>query len=338
MKKDKLGQILDKMQEKEIQSVFLYKKENVNYVSGFNPSSFSVLLLKEDPLLLVSKMDAEESAEVSGVSVQEFKSFKDITEILTKEGISQVGLEESLPIGVCNKLKGPWKMTVTDIISQSRMIKSTEEIIQIKKAIGIAEKSIKEIEFKGKEREVAATLDYRMRMNGSHKEAFETIVASGPRSSLPHAVPSHKELETPVLIDWGAKYGNYCSDITRTMVYSERQEEIWDIVLEAQKAAIKSIVPGALVSDVDKSARDVISEYGYGDHFIHSTGHGVGLEVHELPSLSSKEEITLEKDMVVTVEPGIYIEGEFGVRIEDMVHVKKNREVLTKLPTRFTID
>jgi Xaa-Pro dipeptidase len=337
MKKNKLNQILDKMYELEIQTTFLFKKENIAYISGFKPSTFSILLLKEEPLLLVSKMDSEESAKLSNVSVEQFITFKEIKEILSKEKTLKLGVEESLPIGICNKLKGDWQMSITDVLSNFRMIKSSEEIEKIKKAIGIAEKSIKEVEFTGKEGEVAANLDYRMRINGSQKEAFETIVASGPRSSLPHAEPSKNELETPVLIDWGAKYNDYCSDTTRTIVYTEKQEEILNIVLEAQKAAIKSIIPGALTSDVDKAARDVMVEYGYADQFIHSTGHGVGLEVHEMPSLSSKDELILKKNMVVTVEPGIYIEGEFGVRIEDMIQVNNKGKVLTKLPSKFCI-
>ena len=156
----------------------------------------------------------------------------------------------------------------------------------------------------------------------SERASFETIMASGARTSLPHGTPTYNEIESPVLIDWGAVYNNYSSDTTRTIIETEKQEEIFNIVLDAQKTAIKSIKPGVRSCEIDTAARDVITEYGYDDAFIHSTGHGVGLEIHEYPSLSKNDEGKLEKEMVVTVEPGIYIEGEFGVRIEDMVLIK----------------
>ena len=137
------------------------------------------------------------------------------------------------------------------------------------------------------------------------------------------------------MVDWGAKYDYYCSDITRTFIDSERQEEIWNIVLEAQKAAINTISPGVSYAEVDNAARDVISEYGYGEYFIHSTGHGFGLDIHEDPVISNKVEGILEENMVITAEPGIYIPGEFGVRIEDDILVKKNSQVLTSLDKKL---
>ena len=142
-------------------------------------------------------------------------------------------------------------------------------------------------------------------------------------------------VETPIVVDWGAKYDYYCSDITRTFIDSERQEEIWNIVLEAQKAAINTISPGVSYAEVDNAARDVISEYGYGEYFIHSTGHGFGLDIHEDPVISNKVEGILEENMVITAEPGIYIPGEFGVRIEDDILVKKNSQVLTSLDKKL---
>ena len=174
-----------------------------------------------------------------------------------------------------------------------------------------------------------------MTINGSTKPAFDTIVASGTRSSSPHSLTSMNRVETPIVVDWGARYDHYCSDITRTFIDSERQEEIWNIVLEAQKAAINTIAPGVKFADVDKAARDVITEYGYGDYFIHSTGHGFGLDIHENPNLSYNSNGVLEENMIVTAEPGIYIPGELGVRIEDDVLVKKNSEVLTSLDKKL---
>jgi len=176
-----------------------------------------------------------------------------------------------------------------------------------------------------------------MKLNGSERPSFETIMASGSRTSLPHGSPTTNKVESPILIDWGAVYNNYSSDTTRTIIETERQEEIFNIVLDAQQTAIKAIKPGIKSCTIDNVAREVITEYGYGDAFIHSTGHGVGLEIHEKPSFSKNDDTLLEKGMVVTVEPGIYIEGEFGVRIEDMILVGNHTKIINKIKTKLSI-
>ncbi|MGL4669500.1 MAG: M24 family metallopeptidase, partial [Methanobacteriaceae archaeon] len=214
-----------------------------------------------------------------------------------------------------------------------------------------------------------------MGINGAEKESFDTIVAIGSKSSLPHSNPSFSKTFNPknpeiILFDWGAKYNGYCSDTSRTIVYSEREEEIFDIVLEAHDKAISAAKPGVVCEDVDKVARDIIAEYGFADNFIHSTGHGVGLDIHELPNISNKNKTNnpnknkdnnksknknnhntnqgspknqnnqnqvLQENMVITIEPGIYLEGEFGVRIEDMVCVSKNPKAMGKLAQKLYI-
>ena len=133
-------------------------------------------------------------------------------------------------------------------------------------------------------------------------------------------------------MDYGCKFEGYCSDTTRTFLYSERQEEISNIVLEAHDKAIKAVKEGIKACEVDKVARDIISEYGYGDNFIHTTGHSLGLDIHERPTVALRDKTVLENNMVVTVEPGIYLEGEFGVRIEDMVLLDKKGKVIGNLP------
>ena len=187
----------------------------------------------------------------------------------------------------------------------------------------------------GTEKEVAFDLVRHMIENGALKESFDTIVTSGPDSSLPHAIPQDKKLSQPILIDWGAIFEGYCSDNTRTMVHTEFQHEIWDIVAEAHDKAIKAIKPGLKCCDIDKVARDVISDYGYGDKFIHSTGHSLGLDIHETPGFSLRDETTIEEGMVITVEPGIYLEGEFGVRLEDTVAISRKASVIGDLPLKI---
>ena len=172
--------------------------------------------------------------------------------------------------------------------------------------------------------EAAALLEFELRMTGSDGLSFETIVASGPRSALPHARPQNIPLEPdlPVLIDFGLRYKGYCSDLTRIHFWSgARRPEFYDLVREAQEAAIRAVRPGASSSQVDKAARDLISANGYGDCFGHGTGHGLGLEIHELPRISAHTDVVLQEGMVFTVEPGIYVPDKWGVRIEDAVVV-----------------
>ncbi len=314
----KLKQVIESMHKENIDSMIVLKPENIRYLTGFRPSSSSILILKDNPVLLASKIDREDASGRSLVNLEVYKEFKDVKNYL--EG--KIGIENSMNVETYKKLTGDFELETTDIIEISRAVKSKWEVENIEKALQIAEKSLLELEFSGTEVELAAQLEYNMRINDSERASFETIVASGSRSSLPHGSPTKNNVEYPILIDWGAVYNNYSSDTTRTIIETEKQEEIFNIVLEAQQTAIKSIKPGVKSSEIDNIAREVITEYGYGDAFIHSTGHGVGLEIHEKPSLSKNDEGILEKDMVVTVEPGIYLEGEFGIRIEDMILIK----------------
>jgi len=327
----KIDEMIQKMYQEDFDALVIVKPENVAYISGFKPSSPSMVLLKDEPILFVSKLDLEEAHEQSHITVDEFKSLDETKKSLEKsiKG-GNLGVENSLTVQTYRKLGDNFQIQLSDLVERFRMLKSKAEIKKIEGSINIAENALEDVAFSGTENEVAAQLEYNMRVAGSIRPAFETIIASGSRSSLPHATTSFNNLETPVVMDWGAMYENYASDMSRTIIQSEKEEEIFEIVLEAQEKAIDTIKPGIKASYVDKVARSVIEDYGYGEYFIHSTGHGVGLEVHERPSLSVKEERKLEKGMVITVEPGIYIEGEFGVRIEDMVLIKNRAEVLTK--------
>jgi Xaa-Pro dipeptidase len=309
------------------------KPENIRYLTGFRPSSSSILILKDNPILLASKIDREDASGSSMVNLEVYKEFDNVKKLLS----GKVGVEKSMTVETYKKLSEAFDVETTDVVEISRSVKSSWEIENIEKALQIAEKSFMELEFTGTEVELAAQLEYNMRINGSERASFDSIMASGSRTSLPHGTPSMNKVESPILVDWGAVYNNYSSDTTRTIIETERQEEIFNIVLDAQKTAIKAIKPGVRSCDIDTAARDVITEYGYGDAFIHSTGHGVGLEIHEKPNLSKNDEAKLEKGMIITVEPGIYIEGEFGVRIEDMVLVKNNASVLNKIKTKMNI-
>ncbi|EKQ55323.1 MAG: Xaa-Pro aminopeptidase [Methanobacterium sp. Maddingley MBC34] len=331
----KIDEIIEKMNQDNLNSAIILKPENIAYLTGFKPSSIAVLILKEEPVLLSSKLDLEEASQKSHLPVDEFKSLDELKKTLKESHPEKVGVEHSMTVGTYQKLCGDFQVELTEFIEQFRAIKSPPEVKKIEGAIKIAEDSFKDLDFSVSEDNLAAQLEYNMRSAGSLRPSFETIVASGSRSSLPHATTTSQKLESPIMIDWGALYQNYASDITRTIIKSEEEEEILSIVLEAQKKAIETIKPGVKASYIDKVARNVIEDYGYGDNFIHSTGHGVGLEIHEKPSLSSKSDEKLMKGMIVTVEPGIYLEGKFGVRIEDMVLIKNRAKVLTSHPRKI---
>lgn len=328
----KLKQVIESLHQKNINCMVVLKPENIRYLTGFRPSSSSILILKDDPILLASKIDRENASGSSMVNLEVYKEFDYVKKLLN----GKIGIEKSMTVETYQKLCEGFDVETTEIIELSRSVKSDWEVENIEKALQIAEKSFLELEFTGTEIELAAKLEYNMRINGSERASFESIMASGARTSLPHGTPSLNKVESPILIDWGAVYNNYSSDTSRTIIETERQEEIFNIVLDAQKTAIKSIKPGVRSCDIDAAARDVITEYGYGDAFIHSTGHGVGLEIHEKPNLSKNDEVKLEKGMVITVEPGIYLEGEFGVRIEDMVLVKSHAKILNKIKSKIS--
>ena len=232
-------------------------------------------------------------------------------------------------------------------IYDMRTIKSTEEIEKIHKAQKIAEKAFDEIlgfiRPGVTEREIALKLDNCMLENGAEGLSFETIALAGANTSMPHGVPGNYKVKNGdfVLMDFGAVYDGYHSDMTRTVCVgqsSEKMGKIYDIVLKAQLEALKKVKSGITGSELDGYARDIIDESGYGDFFGHSLGHGVGMEIHEFPTASSKSETILKENMVVIVEPGIYLPGEFGVRIEDFVVVTENsHQNLTNCPKKLII-
>lgn len=329
--------ILKKLEEKDLDAMLVANFNNIYYLSGYLSTSFAFMIIKENPVIFVSGMDLENAKNTSCIDIIKYESYDQMIDYLKEEEITDLAIESDLTAGVYQKFKD-FNLTISDCISTERMIKSDAEIDKIFKATDIAHKSLLELDVRSKQEkgalewECAYELGYLMRKNGASVESFDTIFASGAVSSLPHSTPRQQALDTPVLVDYGCKFEGYCSDTTRTFLYTERQEEISDIVLEAHDKAIKAVKAGVKACEVDKVARDIISDYCYGDNFIHSTGHSLGLDIHENPSVSSKDKTVLENNMIVTIEPGIYIEGEFGVRIEDMVLLDKKAKLVGNLP------
>ena len=327
--------ILNDMEKDNIQAYLLTQFTNVEYISNYKPTSFAFCVIKENPIIYASQMDMEIANRDSSIEVKQYEKFETMIEELKKEGIRNLAIEPSLVYSNYEKFKDDFKIESKNYVDKQRMIKSSSEIENIKKATQIAQTAFKELDVANrKETEDVLAFDLVRLMieNGASGESFDTILVSGSNTSLPHAIPQSKTLETPILVDWGAKYNGYCSDNTRTIVYNEKEQEILDIVRESHDKAIKAIKPGLKCCEIDKVSRDIIKEYGYGDKFIHSTGHSLGLDIHETPAFNARDDTIIEKGMVITVEPGIYLEGEFGVRLEDTVAIGNNAKIIGDLP------
>jgi Xaa-Pro dipeptidase len=330
-----VNNILNDLHKDDFNAYLLTGFANVEYISGYRPTSFAFCIIKEEPIIYASGMDMELAKNNSSIEVKEYESYDVMIRELKEEGIESLAIEPTLPYSTYAKFRDDFEIDAKTYVDKQRMIKTAREIEKISMATEIAQKSFMQLDIlnnDGTEKDVAFDLLRLMLENGASKESFDTIVTSGANSSLPHAIPEAKKLSEPILIDWGCIFEGYCSDNTRTMVYTERQQEIWDIVAEAHDKAINAIRPGMKCCEVDKVARDIISDYGYGDRFIHSTGHSLGLDIHETPGFSTRDETVIEKGMVITVEPGIYLEGEFGVRLEDTVAISKRGNVIGDLP------
>ena len=327
--------ILNDMEKDDIQAYLLTQFTNVEYISNYKPTSFAFCVIKENPIIYASQMDMEIANRDSSIEVKQYEKFETMIEELKKEGIRNLAIEPSLVYSTYEKFKDDFKIESKNYVDKQRMIKSSSEIENIKKATQIAQTAFKELDVANrKETEDVLAFDLVRLMieNGASGESFDTILVSGSNTSLPHAIPQSKTLENPILVDWGAKYNGYCSDNTRTIVYNEKEQEILDIVRESHDKAIKAIKPGLKCCEIDKVSRDIIKEYGYGDKFIHSTGHSLGLDIHETPTFNARDDTIIEKGMVITVEPGIYLEGEFGVRLEDTVAIGNNAKIIGDLP------
>lgn len=330
-----IDNILKDMEKDNIQAYLLTQFTNIQYISNYKPTSFAFCIIKDEPIIYASSMDMEIAKRDSSIEVREYEKFDVMIEELKDENIKNLAIEPTLIYSNYEKFKDVFNISSQKYIEKQRMIKNDSEIENITKATKIAQTAFKELDVANRsenENVLAFDLVRLMIENGASSESFDTILVSGSSTSLPHAIPQAKPLETPILIDWGAKYDGYCSDNTRTIVYTEKEHEIFDIVKESHDKAIKAIKPGLKCCEIDKVARDIIIEYGYGDNFIHSTGHSLGLDIHETPGFSLRDDTIIEKGMVITVEPGIYLEGEFGVRLEDTVSIDKKANVIGDLP------
>jgi Xaa-Pro aminopeptidase len=352
LRRDRLLGLLE--ERKSAAAVFSHLP-NVRYLSGFTGSNAVLLLTARSATLFTDPRYELQAAEEVDCPVKvvrgslwpevakAVKRRKVATLALEAEHLAQAefariaaGLGESVSLG-----------DVSGLAERLRSVKDAWEIEAIRRSMDVCGKAyvqtLQKIKLGMTENAIAAELEYRMRRLGAEKPSFETIVATGERSALPHAQPTGSRLEANqlLLIDMGASLDGYASDMTRvvhTGRASRLAKRLYDAVLEAHMAAFEMVRPGVTCSAIDGAARKTLKRFGYDQYFQHSTGHGLGLEIHEAPRVGRTVPDVIEQNMVITIEPGAYIPGTGGVRIEDTVLVtERGAESLTKVPKEFLV-
>ena len=332
---------MGKFRAARVDAMLVNNPVEVGYLTGFMGDDSFLLLGAGWTCLVTDGRFTEQAAKECGdieCHVRNGSIESAIAKVLEGRGVRKLGFEPrcvtvKLRQELADKLKGKKLVEVSGVVSILRQCKDDGELAIMRRAIRIAEKAFKEMLALGVkgwvgrcERDLAAELDYRMRRNGADAPGFPTILAAGAHGSVPHYRPDSTRVRPgqAVLVDWGARVEGYCSDLTRvvfTGTIPAKLREIYEVVRRAQEAGIAAIRPGVGCKAIDAAARRVIVEAGYGEQFVHGLGHGLGREVHEAPGLGKLSTARLKSGMVVTVEPGIYLPGIGGVRIEDDVLV-----------------
>lgn len=352
------------MKENNIQVCFLTSSENVFYLSGFLSHPHERLLglavfQDAEPFLVCPSMEKED-AKNAGWS-NEIIGYSDIEnpwELIHKSINNRINNVENVAIekehlnveryeALTHLFNGAAFVSAEEKLRKLRMVKDEKELEIIREACALADFAIEtgcaEIKEGKTELEVLAAVEYALKKKGVKEMSFSTMVLTGANGASPHGNPGMTKIKKGdlVLFDLGVVVDGYCSDITRTVAYgdiNDKQKEIYDTVLKAQLAAVEASKPGVSCSEIDLTARNIIAEAGYGDYFPHRLGHGLGISVHEYPSLNETNHLLLEEGMVYTIEPGIYVPGVAGVRIEDDLAVTANGvEILTKFPKELQI-
>lgn len=328
--------IADSLASKGIDGILISNIKNVRYLTGFSGSSACLLISGKGSLFCTDPRYEEQARrEVEGFDrlVEREDRPKEVLERARSMGVEILGFESSVSYQFYRSLlrRGMRVRAVSNLVEDMRKIKDAVEMRRIERAIGRAERAYLAVRPYVRpgvtERQIALRLEEKLKAEGCFCLPFDIIVASGGNSAMPHARPTERKLRPGdlVIIDWGGEADGYFSDMTRTVMLKgrgmARKREIYETVLRANADAIGSVSEGQTARMIDSAARDVIKKEGYGDFFGHGTGHGVGLDIHELPRISRLGRDSLKSGMVFTIEPGIYIPGLGGVRIEDMVRV-----------------
>jgi len=343
---NRLQKLRSQFAEREIDAIFITQSENRRYLSGFDGTAGYLLITAQEAILATDFRYTEQAArEAPGFEILRItNNIADWFPGLVRDaGIKRLGFEAAdvtfnlhrqLSNALTKKKVTARLVPVNGLVESLRVVKEPGEIELIRKAAAITDAAYEYVESTIKagmtEKQVAWELEKSLRENGSQALPFEIIVASGPQAALPHAKPSGRVIKEgePVVIDMGAKYGGYASDLTRTICVGAPDDtfkKVYHTVLDAQTAAMSIINAGMTGQQADSAAREIIEKAGYGEAFGHSLGHGVGLAAHELPRLGPDSDETLTEGMVFTVEPGIYLSGWGGVRIEDTVVMEQGK-------------
>jgi Xaa-Pro aminopeptidase len=351
-RREKLRKLLKKT---GAEALLVTSVPNVTYLTGFSGDS-SYLLVTHDNQVLISdgRYVTQIEEECPGLDMNIRRAgiliHQQVIKILRAAGISRLAIEaDSMTVAlrerIAEKLPKLQLGATAGMVEHLRQVKDREELALIRQAIRIAEKSFDVLRAalrpEQSEKQFGDALEHQFRLFGGDGPAFPSIVAVGPRAALPHAKWTDLRVGEGniLLVDWGAQWRLYKSDLTRVLItgkISTKLRRVYEVVLIAQARAIAAIRPDAPTSDVDSAARGAIAEAGYARRFNHGIGHGFGLEIHESPKMTGKSTATLKPGMVVTVEPGVYVPGFGGVRIEDDILVTRDgHEVLTTLPKRF---
>lgn len=336
------------MGERNIEALLVTQRENVRYLTGFTGSSGSVVIASGKPILVTDfryQIQAAAEAPKVKVLIQKKDHVTAVKEAAKRLGVNTLWFDDAsmtIERAKAFRKQGLHLKGIKDPVAEIRQRKDRIELAKINTAIHRAEDAFRALKRFIKpgvsERELGFKLEMLIREQGSRRTAFDIIVASGTNGAMPHASITDRRLRAGdlVTLDFGAEADGYYSDITRTVCVGRptpRQRRVHDLVLQAQTRAIDAVKPGVRCAELDRHARTTIAQAGHGKYFGHATGHGVGLMVHEGPSLSALSKGVVDAGMVFTVEPGIYIAGWGGIRIEDMVLVTAGgHRVMTSLP------
>ncbi len=348
MRQDRVDRVFKLLADKNLDACLIKGMDNIFYLTGFRGSEGTLIVTRGDVLLLTDFRYITYAKEaVGGIKIIESSGKKNtLLEICKKYNIRKMGFDSP---HVAYSFYERWKNILQEIdlipmdseIEGIRKCKGPEEIDAILKAVDISTRAFVDVFEKIRpgwtEKEIANEIYYTMRKLGADSPSFETIVASGVRAALPHAFPTDKEIKEGemVIVDFGAKIDGYCSDETCTISVGETNDklkEVFNIVDDARKLGLEKARAGLPIKDLDIIVRGFIDEARYGEFFRHGVGHGIGIAVHELPAVNSMGEGVLEENMVITIEPGIYLPNIGGVRLEDMVLITDNgARVLTSI-------